>query len=178
MDAGVLIRTADLDDAESVSAIGRAAMLAQYDGLVDPVAVEAAVSQTYSVAAIADCVSRCRSADLAEFLIAERDNRVQGYLHFDSFGPEPELHRLYVDGQVRGGGLGGLLMAELHQRLPEDTRYMLLVLEGNDRAVTFYQKHGLRVDEYVDGLTYYQERMGVTFPKGTRPFRLVLMRRS
>lgn len=178
MDAGVLIRTAEPHDAEAVSAIGRAAMVAQYAGLVDPVAVQAAVSQTYSVEAIADCVRQCRSADPAEFLVAERNNRVQGYLHFDSFGPEPELHRLYVDGQVRGGGLGGLLMAELHQRLPEDTRYMLLVLEGNDRAVTFYQKHGLHVAEYVDGLTYYHERMGVTFPEGTLPFRMVLMRRA
>ena len=174
----MLIRTAAPDDAELVSAIGSAAMLAQYDGLVDPVAVQAAVSQTYSVEAIADCVSRCLSADLAEFLVAERDGRVQGYLHFDSFGPEPELHRLYVDGKVRGGGLGGLLMTELHQRLPEDLGYMLLVLEGNDRAVTFYQKHGLHVAEYVDGLAYYRERMGVTFPEGTRPFSMVLMRRT
>ena len=178
MDAGVVIRTAEPDDAESVSAIGRAAMLAQYAGLVDPLAVQSAVSQTYSVEAISDCVSRCQSADLAEFLVAERDDRVLGYLHFDSFGPEPELHRLYVDGQVRGGGLGGLLMAELHQRLPDDIRYMLLVLEGNDRAVAFYQKHGLHIEEYVDGLAYYRERMGVTFPEGTRPFHMVLMRQA
>ena len=48
---------------------------------------------------------------------------------------------------------------------------------GNDRAVTFYQRHGLDVAEIADGLRYYHERMGVTFPEGTAPFGLVLMRR-
>ena len=53
---------------------------------------------------------------------------------------------------------------------------MLLVVEGNDRAVAFYQRHGLQIAEHVDGLVYYRERMGVDFPPSTRPFHLVLMR--
>jgi ribosomal protein S18 acetylase RimI-like enzyme len=173
---GVRIRPAEPDDADAVAAIGGAAMAAQYLDLVDPVAVHAAVSQTYSVEAIVDCVNRCRSDDLAEFLVAEREGVIEGFLHFDSFGPEPELHRLYVDAHARSGGIGGLLMDELHHRLPESVSYMLLVVEGNDRAVTFYEKQGLHIAEYVDGLAYYRERMGVTFPAATRPFRLVLMR--
>lgn len=178
MDVGVRIRSAELDDAPVIAAIGRTAMAAQYVDLVDPVAVDAAVSQTYSVESITDCVGRCRSADGAEFLVADREGSAEGFLHFDSFGPEPELHRLYVDARARSGGLGGLLMNALHDRLPEPVRYMLLVLEGNDRAITFYQKHGLHIAEYVDGLAYYRERMGVIFPDSTRPFRLVLMRQE
>lgn len=178
MAAGVHIRSAEPDDAEAISAIGQAAMPAQYRGLVDPAAVRAAVAQTYSVEAIVDCVKRCRSAELAEFLVAERDGDVEGYLHFDSFGPEPELHRLYVSSDARSGGVGGLLMKELQDRLPASVRYMLLVLEGNDRAVAFYQKHGLYIAEYVDGLAYYSQRMAVNFSASTQPFRLVLMRQG
>ena len=37
-------------------------MPAQYAGLVDPAAVDAAVSQTYSPAAVTDCMERCREA--------------------------------------------------------------------------------------------------------------------
>lgn len=171
------IRVAEPTDASAVARIGSAAMSAQYIGLVDPEAVRAAVLQTYSVESIADCIERCRSADLAEFLVAEREGTIEGFLHFDSFGPEPELHRLYVDGRVRSGGLGSLLMEALNDRLPESVRYMLLV-EGNDRAIAFYHRHGLQIAEHVDGLAYYRERMGVDFPASTRPFRLVLMRQS
>jgi len=176
MDFRARIRAAEHTDASAVARIGSAAMSAQYIGLVDPEAVRAAVRQTYSVESIADCIERCRSADAAEFLVAERDGNVEGFLHFDSFGPEPELHRLYVDGEARSAGLGSRLMEALNDRLPESVRYMLLVVEGNDRAVAFYQRHGLQVAEQVDGLVYYRERMGVDFPASTRPFRLVLMR--
>ena len=176
MDARVRIRVAEPTDASAVASIGSAAMSAQYIGLVDPEAVRAAVLQTYSVESIADCIERCRRADLAEFLVAEREGAIEGFLHFDSFGPEPELHRLYVDVKARSGGLGSLLMEALKDRLPESVRYMLLVVEGNDRAVAFYQRHGLQIAEHVDGLVYYRERMGVDFPPSTRPFHLVLMR--
>jgi len=178
MDGNVRIRVGERSDAAAVATIGRVAMTAQYVDLIDPAAVQAAVDQTYSVEAVADCIDRCRAADLAEFLVAERDGRIEGFLHFDAFGPEPELHRLYVDATVRSSGHGGLLIEELHDRLPDSVLYMLLVVEGNDRAVAFYERHGLEVAERVDGLAYYRERMGVAFPESTQPFRLVLMRQT
>lgn len=179
MGADVHIRSAEPDDAKAISAIGRAALPAQYRGLVDPEAVRAAVGQTYSVEAVVDCIDRCHAAaEPAEFLVAEREGVVEGYLHFDSFGPEPELHRLYVSSDARGGGIGAQLMEELQARLPADLRYMLLVLEGNDRAVAFYEKHGFHIDGFVDGLAYYNQRMAVKFPASTQPFRLVLMRQE
>src|SRR5262245_13336647 len=153
-------------------------MPAQYAGLVDRAAIEAAVSQTYDLSAVARCIERCHEASDAWFLVCEQARQVVGFLHFDSFGPEPELHRLYVDPRRRGAGIGTLLMNELHARLDAELAYVLLVVAGNDRAVRFYEHHGVHVERLVDGLAYYSERMGVTFPAGTRPFRLVLMRRS
>jgi GNAT superfamily N-acetyltransferase len=178
MPGGLVIRDAARADARRISDIGRNAMPAQYQGLVDPVAVQAAIEQTYGIDAIAACIDACARARGAEFLVAEVDDDLVGYLHFDSFGPEPELHRLYVDARGRGGGIGGQLMQTLHARLAPGEPYMLLVLEGNDRAVCFYQRHGLVVAGYVDGLRYYGERMGVMFPAAAKPFRLVLMRRT
>ena len=67
-------------------------------------------------------------------------------------------------------------METLHARLT-GADYMLLVVAGNDRAVNFYERHGLQVAGLVDGLAYYRERMGVVFPLQTQPFQLVLMRR-
>ena len=175
--SGTHVRNASADDAAVVAAIGRKSMPAQYDGLVDSAAVDAAVSQTYSRQAVAECIDRCVAAPDAQFLVAERSGEVVGFLHFDCFGPEPELHRLYLDTGHRGGGVGAQLMQVLHERLGSGTQYMLLVVEGNDRAVRFYERHGLHVAEFVDGLAYYSDRMGVIFPANACPFRLVLMRR-
>ncbi len=176
MSDSVRVRSAVVADAALAARIGREGVSTQYIGLVDRAAVDAAVQQIYTVNAVAACIERCAGAPLAEFLVEERDGMVEGFLHFDAFGPEPELHRLYVDSQARGHGAGHLLMEELHERLHQGLPYILLVVEGNDRAVAFYQRHGLHVAENVNGLEYYRERMGVAFPPDTRPFRLLLMR--
>jgi ribosomal protein S18 acetylase RimI-like enzyme len=172
-----LLRDAADDDAAAIAAIGTQAMPAQYAGLVDSRVIDAAVSQTYTPSAIIECLERCDAAPDACFLVAERSHDVVGFLHFDAFGPEPELHRLYIDPLHRGVGVGTLLMDELHARVPSDLAYMLLVVAGNDGAVRFYRRHGLCVERIVDGLGYYSERMGVEFPADAPPVDLVLMRR-
>jgi len=173
----LLLRDAAPADAAAIAAIGREAVPAQYADLIDPAVIDAAVSQTYAPSAIARCIERCRGAQDASFLIAESSHQVAGFLHFDSFGPEPELHRLYLDRRRRGAGIGSLLMDELHDRVPADLAYMLLVVAGNDGAVRFYERHGLRVEGTVDGLEYYSERMGVVFPPDAPSVRMILMRR-
>jgi ribosomal protein S18 acetylase RimI-like enzyme len=174
----VLVRDAAGTDSDTIAAIGSQAMPAQYAGLVDPAAVAAVISQTYAPSAVTACIDRCQRASDATFLVAERSGQVVGFLHFDSFGPEPELHRLYLELRHRGAGIGTLLMNGLHARLPAESAYMLLVVSGNDRAVRFYERHGLNVARIVDGLAYYSERMGVVFPSEARPVGLVLMRRT
>ena len=174
----VLVREAAGTDADAIATIGSQAVPAQYAGLVDPAAVAAVVSQAYDPSAVIACIDRCQKASDASFLVAERSGQVVGFLHFDSFGPEPELHRLYLEHRHRGAGIGTLLMHELHARLPAELAYTLLVVSGNDRAVHFYGRHGLHVVGIVDGLAYYSERMGVVFPPEARPVGLVLMRRA
>jgi ribosomal protein S18 acetylase RimI-like enzyme len=174
----VLLRDASPSDASAIAAIGTAAMPAQYAGLIDPEVIAAAVDQAYAPSAVADCIERCSAAEDASFLVAEWSDHVVGFLHFDAFGPEPELHRLYLDREHRGAGIGSMLMEGLHERVPADLAYMLLVVAGNDGAVRFYRRHGLHVERTVDGLEYYSERMGVVFPSGAPPVRLILMRRS
>lgn len=178
MPEGTLVREAVRADAPAIARIGRASLPAQYEGLVDPAAVAAAVEQNYALEELHACIDRCATAPDAHVLVAERDGVLVGFLHFDAFGPEPELHRLYVDADARGGRVGGALMEALHERLGAGAPYVLLVLRGNDRAVAFYERHGLVVAGRLDGVTTYRERMHVTFPEGTRPFELVLMRRG
>ncbi len=93
------VRPAGARGVHRIAQIGAAAMRAQYEGLVDPVAVESAVAQLYSIDAVADGIGSCSRTQSAEFLVAVGDDGVVGYLRFDSLGPEPELHR-----SLRRGG--------------------------------------------------------------------------
>jgi len=149
-------------------------MPAQFAGLVDSVVVDAVATQTYEPAAVADCIAQCREAEDAVFLVAEVDGAVVGYLHFDCFGEEPELHRIYIDERFRSRGIGAALVGELHTRLHPET-YILHVVRGNDGAVRFYERHGLAQEDVLDGVPHY-EAAGVHFPPAPKPFQLVVMR--
>ena len=168
------VRDANIHDAAAVSRIGRRSMPVQFAGLVDAVVVAAVASQTYEPAAVAACIADCTEAEDAVFLVAEMDGVVIGYLHFDCFGEQPELHRIYIDERFRSQGVGAALVDQLHARLRPET-YILLVVRGNDGAVRFYERHGLVEEDVLDGVSHY-EAAGVRFPPDPQPFQLVVMR--
>ncbi len=170
----VSVRDATGHDSLAISAIGRTAMPVQFAGLVDAEVVDAVATQTYEPSVVADCIRRCTAADSAIFLVAEVDGKVVGYLHFDAFDGEPELHRIYIDARHRSHGVGAALVAALHTRLHPET-YILLVVKGNDGAVRFYERHGLYQEETLDGLEHYRAA-GVAFPPDPKPFELIVMR--
>ena len=88
---------ATVDDAAAIAAIGSVAFPAVHGEIVGPTFAAAVVEQTYSIAALTECITRCGKAEDAEFLVAEGEGEVLGYLHYDCEGTEPELHRIYVD---------------------------------------------------------------------------------
>src|SRR6266540_1291861 len=124
--APLVVRAALVADAPSIAAIGSVAFPAVHNDVVGAEFAAAVVEQTYSLEALTACIARCTAADDAEFLVAERDGEVIGYLHYDSEGAEPELHRIYVDPDKKRGGVGRALMQELHARLKPGAQYILL----------------------------------------------------
>ena len=98
-----------------------------------------------------------------------------GYLHYDSEGSEPELHRIYVDPGTKRGGVGSALMRELHARLPPDGEYILLVVEANKDAQAFYKRHGLVIESLIDGPSYYRE--AIHQDRGPQPTAAALIMR-
>ena len=92
-----------------------------------------------------------------------------GYLHYDSEGPEPELHRIYVAPGRKRGGVGSALMREFHARLPPGGRYVLFVAEANTEAQAFYQRHGLAVERKVEGGSHLAIGINVDVPLPPAP---------
>jgi len=157
----LIVRAALVADAPSIAAIGSVAFPAVHNDVVGAEFAAVVVEQTYSLEALTACIQRCTAADDAEFLVAERDGQVIGYLHYDSEGTEPELHRLYVDPDKKRGGVGRALMQELHARLKPGAQYILLVAEANTDARAFYERHGLIIESRVDGPQYYRAAMAI-----------------
>ena len=170
------IRDATPADAGAIAAVGRTAFVRQYEGLVDPANYESAVRLWYADEAVERSIRQCQSDPAALFIVAERDGTILGFLHYDETGPQPELHRIYVAADERGSGIGGMLITALHERLLPGATYVLAVVEGNNDAVRFYERHGLTVQGRVGGHGYYRETGGIVFPDGAEDFGLVVMR--
>jgi ribosomal protein S18 acetylase RimI-like enzyme len=172
-----IVRDALVADAPAVASIGRVAVPDTYKDLIeDPAVMEAIVEQSYALNALRDCIARCARARDAYFLVAERDGRIVGFLHYDSAGAEPELHRLYVERTHKRRGVGTSLLRELHRRLAPGASYILMVVAANRPALAFYERHGFVEAARVDGVAYMRERMGVDFVPGTPPVPALILR--
>jgi GNAT superfamily N-acetyltransferase len=170
------IRNALPDDAAGVAAIGKAAIPETFRGIVDPRVLRNIVQQSYSIGALRACITRCRGARDAHFIVAEMEGRVVGFLHYDCEGSEPELHRIYLEPALKRKGIGSALLHALHERLAPGTSYILMVIAANVPAVTFYQRHGFVELAKVDGPQYMSDHMGVKFPPGTRQAPALVLR--
>lgn len=172
--AVVHVRDAAPEDAAPIAAIGSAGFSGSYATILAPAVIDAVTEQTYSLDAVADCVRRCVATPDAQFLVAERDEQVVGFLHFDSEGPEPELHRIYVDPTQTGGGIGAALLGDLHRRLPAGATYILMVLAPNTGAIRFYQRHGLEIERETDAASHRKDTMGFAPPYTPRVPALIM----
>lgn len=173
-----LIRDATPDDAAAIARIGPAAFAAAHRQLAPPEVIEAIVEQTYSPEALVGCITSCGAGGDAHFLVAESDGSVCGYLHFDCFGPRPELHRIYVARELTGRGLGANLLHELERRLDAGTTFIVMVIAGNRGALRFYARERFREEQRIEALGFYSRHMGVDFPPATAPVPALLLRKT
>jgi ribosomal protein S18 acetylase RimI-like enzyme len=164
------VRTAEVGDATEIAAIGSVAFRSVHDSIIGPEIAASVVEQTYSIEALTACITFCATTDDAHFLVACEGGDVVGYLHYDCEGPQPELHRLYVDPARKRGGIGSSLMRELHTRLKPGSSYVLLVAELNADARAFYDRQGFVFEARVIGNEYYMETMGTKDEPSPPPY--------
>ena len=84
-------------------------------------------------------------------LVAKDGDRVIGFAgygksRYDNLGNAGEIHSLYILQEYYGKKVGYGLMNAAVERLAEYDRVVVRVLEGNDRAIRFYERYGFRFD--------------------------------
>ena len=130
----MLIRPMVPEDADAKSYVHYMSCLETYTGLMDPEFLAASTLDKYHAIAL-------RFVETT--LVAELDGRIVG---FGCWTPDGEISALYILREAQGYGIGRRLMEAMLERLSDCKQVRLEVLEGNDRAIGFYEHMGFRLD--------------------------------
>ena len=95
--------------------------------------------------------------------VAQGDDRVVGF----SACEEEIVHALYVDMELRGRGVGSLLLKGLQAK---ETSLSLWTFQANAQAQAFYERHGFTEVERTDGSRNDEQLPDIRFmwKRGTR----------
>ena len=95
---------------------------------------------------------------LDNILVAKDGERVVGFVGYGQCGNEDlpgagEVFAIYVLKEYYGKGVGCALMDAALELLKDNDRIAVWVLEGNERAIRFYEKCGFRFDGKKETIT-------------------------
>jgi len=143
----IQIRDMQTEDAESVTEIYIDSWRQTYASALEPSVLESEIVKRFSVE---KQVEEAADQDIIT-LVATRDNKIIGA----SLSTMDERHQAWIDrihvlDAYRGKGIAGdLLKATLvkHSGLQS---IALKVIEGNDRAIAFYEKHGFSKTDLIE----------------------------
>lgn len=165
----LVIREAVVDDAEEVAGVHVRSWQAAYRGLIDQKILDG-LSIADRAVSWRGFVVEPLPTTLA-LLVAVRDGTVVGWTSFGSGRDEDgrgdgEVYGIYADPAAWSTGIGHALLAAAEARLADagHTRAYLWVLDGNDRADSFYSRHGWA----ADGATKIEERPDLTLAEHRR----------
>lgn len=84
-------------------------------------------------------------------LVAKDGSRVIGFAGYGAYRDNTlpqtgEVYAVYVLKEYYGRGVGQALMSAALEKLAEYPKIALWVLEGNERAIRFYEKYGYKKD--------------------------------
>ncbi len=146
----MLIRPASVDDAHDLAVVHVRSWQQAYQGLM-PQAVLDGLSIAEREAGWARLLAETPRA--SQTIVAEHDSAIAGWASYgaarDEHAPgSGELWGIYAHPDAWSTGVGHALLTAVEQALRSDgheTAY-LWVLEGNERAARFYERHGWASD--------------------------------
>lgn len=146
----MLLRPATVDDARGIAAVHVRSWQEAYRGLM-PQEVLDGLSIAERAANWARIIAETSRG--SRTLVAERDGTIAGWASFGAARDEDapgtgELWGIYAHPDAWSTGVGHRLIAAVEDGLRADGHEVayLWVLEGNDRAAGFYERHGWTAD--------------------------------
>jgi ribosomal protein S18 acetylase RimI-like enzyme len=141
--SAIQIRNAAVADVGAIRTVANETWLDTYRDLLDPDWITDHLAAWYEPGLVASQIEAAEASDLGQFLLAETDGQIVGYLHFELMDDRgPYLRRLYVLPAHQRSGAGRALTEGLHQGLGEGFTYELDVHPENSKAIAFYKGLG------------------------------------
>jgi len=114
-----------------------------YSGLVDPVYLSQTVTLEHCLAIAQKWPDN--------ILVAKEGEQVLGFVAYGPYRDDTlphcgEIYALYVLRDYQGQGIGSRLMEAALERLSAYRQVALWVLQGNEKAIRFYQRCGFAFD--------------------------------
>lgn len=135
------LRTASLDDLETISAMLSETWHATYDEIYGEEKVAELTGAWHSVPALKQRMNKPRS----EFIVCDDGAEITGMAFVSQVDAETSmLHQLYVRPSAQGQGVGKKLLIEVEACFPDVRKIRLEVEAANERAVAFYEREGFR----------------------------------
>jgi ribosomal protein S18 acetylase RimI-like enzyme len=130
------VRLANLADVEAIKHVGQSTWPATYEFAGEDY-IAHGLEQWWSDDAVMRGIQTTRT------LVVEHNGAVVGMGNLDLRREQPIIWKLYVLSEHHGSGAGHALMEALLDQAPSDTDAVLLeYTHGNERAATFYRRHG------------------------------------
>lgn len=152
----VSVRTATRADARSIATIRVQTWRAAYRGLIDESLLDGLDIDREAERRAGPLWDHYHADPRASELVAEADGAVVGWASAgsardDDLPGHAELYAIYALPEHWSSGVGHALLTEIERRLrtAEYRRAYLWVLDGNERAASFYERHGWREDGAV-----------------------------
>ena len=132
------VRAAGGEDLEAILELGRTAVPATYQGILEPELIELLMAKSWTKDAMIPSLRAGRT------FVAHADGELVGLCSFGSYGKSLVVWKLYVAPGLQGRGVGGLLLRAVTERAAElHVPVRVCYTEGNDSAAAFCRSYGL-----------------------------------
>ena len=136
------IRHAKQEDAEEIHDVALKSWKDTYSQIFSEETIEQVISDWYGVEDLRE------QAEHPIFYVAEADAQVIGFVHASVDDGKATLHRIYLDSEYQGEGIGSKLFRKAENKIEQEADSIELeVLAENDKGTGFYLKHGFEEQE-------------------------------
>lgn len=134
----VEVRPAGGEDLEAILELGRTAVPATYQGILEPELIELLMAKSWTKDAMIPSIRAGRT------FVAHAAGELVGLCSFGSYGKALVVWKLYVSPGRQGRGVGSRLLRAVQDRAADlHVPMRVCYTEGNDSAAAFCRRYGL-----------------------------------
>lgn len=137
-----MIRHAEPEDAEEIHDVALKSWKDTYSHILSENTIEEVIEDWYSVEDLRN------QTEHPIFYLAVKEDKIVGFVHATVEDGKATLHRIYLDPEHQGQGIGSKLYEKVENDIKKKAdKIELEVFAENDKGNSFYQKQGFKQEK-------------------------------